>query len=324
VIVTGLFSLWDQAGRRQEHRDLVERALTLIDESRHPLVVSYLLRSLMMRALYEQSALDAVERAVRLGEHAGDAVALAKLYVVVTQVQATHGLFAEAERSAELASRLLASEHKQDSMFHVALLLNRSHLRMRQGRFAEARADLEAAEAQALALGSRDYVVCLCYLRRSEVEHLAGDKHLAIDFLRRIVDGELSDLRVATQARLGIANLRLQLGDVDGALDPLREILLQVRGNESETMSELEYAALALALRGRSIAAARLLGWIRAFELPHFRRPTVRQEAYELLCSSLRRKLNEEAIAGAGADGARLTLDEAVDEALAGLESIER
>jgi hypothetical protein len=142
--------------------------------------------------------------------------------------------------------------------------------------------------------------------------------------LRRIVDGELSDLRVATQARLGIANLRLQLGDVDGALDPLREILLQVRGNDSETMSELEYAALALALRGRSIAAARLLGWIRAFELPHFRRPTVRQEAYELLCSSLRRKLNEEAIAGAGADGARLTLDEAVDEALAGLESIER
>jgi predicted ATPase/DNA-binding XRE family transcriptional regulator len=321
VIVSGFFGLWECIGRGQEHRQWIESALARIDHEHQPLVASYLLRGFILRALYEPNTLDAIAKAVRLCEQSGNRLALAKLHIVVAQARAVHGMLAEAERSAELAARLLAAEQKQDSIFGVALLFSRSYIRMRQGRFDDARADLTHAQGLARSIGDRSYLVCMSYLRRSEVEYGAGDRVLALEYLQRMLDSEFgSDERVGTQALLGIVNLRLQLGDVEGAAEPLRELLLQVRRRQSETHAELEYAALALVLRQRSVAAARLLGCVGVLTGgPGFGRSPVRQDAYDLLCARLKELLDDDAIAAAAADGARLTADEAAAFALAAL-----
>ena len=75
---------------------------------------------------------------------------------------------------------------------------------------------------------------------------------------------------------------------------------------------------------GRGTAAARLVGCVRTLEERlHFPRTVSRQDAYDLLHSSLAQQLSAAALVAATSDGARLTPDEAIAEALAGLESTE-
>ena len=322
-ILVGLYDVWTIIGQFREHRQLVETALASIDESCHPLVVSSLLRTLIIHAKYERTALDAIERAVRLCEKSGNQFALAKLHIVLTDVFARHGMFSDAENSADCASKLLAAERMHESMFHVALLVNRAQLRTQQGRLDDARADIAAAEATALAIGDRRFVINYIYIHRAEIEYAAGDKLLALEFAQRMTDNEFAcEEPVAVMAYNRIACLQLLLGDVDGAMQALRQLLLHTRGNELFTCPELEYAALALALRGNGLAAARTLGCVRVLEeRMHVRRSAARQDAYELLCSMLKQQLSDEAIAIATADGARLTPEEAIAEALGALDS---
>jgi predicted ATPase/DNA-binding XRE family transcriptional regulator len=322
-VLTGLFDLWDHVGRRREHRQLLETALERIDEERYPLSASYLMRDLLWRASQERSALNMIDRAVALCERSGDQLALARLLVVVAQVLAFHGVIEKAEAGMTRASRLMLANNVQGSMMYAALLFARSELHMQQARIDDARRDLEGAEQIALAYGDRYYAICFTYLRRAEIEYVAGNKRFALEYLERVMESEFaSDGNVTTLALGRISNLCLQLGDVAAAVAPLCEWLNTMRGNEGFTYGELECAGLALALRRKPIAAARLLGRVRALEaLAPFVRSTMRQDAYDMLLSSLREQLDDDAIAAAAADGARLIGDEAIDEALAALGS---
>ena len=71
-ILCGLFGLWDFMGRRREHRNWLEMALERIDEEQHPRVSAYLLRAFITRAQAEVVALEAIDRAILLGEKSGD------------------------------------------------------------------------------------------------------------------------------------------------------------------------------------------------------------------------------------------------------------
>ncbi|MBV8163251.1 MAG: helix-turn-helix domain-containing protein [Candidatus Eremiobacteraeota bacterium] len=320
-ILTGLSGLWDHAGLRFEHRRSIEAALQLMDEARDPLAVSYLLRALSMRASQEPASLALLHRAVMLGERAGDDFALAKVLIVAAQIQAWHGNVDEAERSLGRALPLLVASRKVDSMLYVGLLFARSQVHMQQRRIDEARADIAAAEAKALELGDRYYVICYIYTRRFEIEYAAGNKQLALEFLERMMESEFASDPQTTVFALGrIANLRLQLGDVDGAIERLQKWLCKMRGNEGFTHGELELAALALALRGHAFAAARLLGRVRSIEqrLP-FQRGQARQDAYDLLTTLLRQQLSDDVLEKAIDSGMLLAPGEAVDEALTAL-----
>jgi predicted ATPase/DNA-binding XRE family transcriptional regulator len=323
-IISGFFGLWDLMGRRREHRQWIENALARIDERRYPLTVTYLLRDFMLRTQVEQIALEPIERAVAVGERSGDPVALAKLLSVIAQVQATHGLAHEAEGFLTRARDLLLAHDGGNSTSYCSYLLAWSFACMLQGRLDEARSALSNAEAITLGLGHRYTVVRHFYLRGAEIEYVAGNKRLALDWVQRMIDSEFgTDPAVAVLALPRIAVLRLLLGDVEGALAPLRELLALVRdGHGNFTYIEIEYSALALALSGEAVAAARMLGVIRAQEKrAEFRRLPMRRDAYALLCSALRTQLNDKTIDRACADGEGLTLDEAIDAALTALAS---
>ena len=324
-ILTGLLGLWDRVGRRREHRRMIDTALERIDEEQNPLAASYLLRDLLMRAQQERSALDIIDRALPLCERSGDQLAMAKLLLVAAQILALHCRLETSEAFMERASTSFIAAGLQRSMLFAALLFSRSQLRVQQGRIDDARIDIDGAEKIALANGDRYYVVCFTYVRRAEIEYAAGNKRLALECVERMLQSEFaSDGQVAMLALGRIPNLRLQLGDVEGAIQPLCEWLQGMRGNEGFTHGELEFAALALALKRKPIAAARLLGRVRAIEeLAPFARSAMRQGGYDMLLSSLHQQLDDDAIAAVIAEGARLTGDEAVTEALDGLQHID-
>jgi predicted ATPase/DNA-binding XRE family transcriptional regulator len=322
-ILTGLFGLWDRTGRPHEHRQWVETAIARIDEERHPVVAANLLRDRMLRTQPERIALDPVDHAVELCERSGDEVALARLLNVVAQVQTTHGMFSQAEESLRRAHDLMIRNRMENTRAYCSNLLARSHLRLKEGRLDEARAEIAAAEAKALALGFKFIVVRIYYVRKAEIEYAAGNKRLALEIAQRMIDSEFgADPSVVLLALWRIPVLRMMLGDVEGAVEPLRELLLLARSSQgSFTLVEVEYAALGLALLGKPVIAARLLGRIQSQEQrAPFRRSALRQDAYDLLCSTLRQCLEEEAITGAVSAGKLLTPDEAIDEALAALD----
>jgi tetratricopeptide (TPR) repeat protein len=322
-ILTSLGGLWDRVGGHGEHRRLIETALERIGEQRYPLTVSDLLRERIACAWQEPATLDLIDHGLSASEKSGDSQALIKMLVVASQVLTQHRVLEKAETCIEGALALSIANGLDRSMLHVHVLFARSQLRRQQGRIDDARRDVEDAERIALAHGERSFVVCYVYVNRADLEYEAGNKRLALEYVERIMESEFaSDAHVAALALSRLANLRLQLGDVESAVEPLRAWSKLLRENEDPTRADLEYAALALALLRNPIAAARLLGCVRVREeRAPVNRYKMRQDAYDMLWSSLRQQLDEEAIATAAADGARLTGDEAVAEALAALGS---
>lgn len=317
-IITGLVGLWDFAGRRHEHRQWVELALEHIDETYHPSVVAQLLLVLINRACFERATLSVIDRAIPLFERVGDGRAQARFHSLITAVLAEHEKLEEAQHASERAFELMNAEQMQNTQYYCALFTNRSVLRTRQRRFDDARADVAKAKALALSLGNRYFVVVTCYFRLAHLEYAAGNARLALSIAQRMLDSEFGAMpNVAIQALELATNLQLQLGEVNAAADSTRELLGPTRRDESFT-HPCEYVATVVALRGHGAAAARLLGFLQAREkrVP-IRRSALRQATHDLLCSAIREQLSSEALAAIAADGAQLTAEQAIAEALA-------
>ena len=179
-----------------------------------------------------------------------------------------------------------------------------------------------AAEALAQPLAHRYFVISECWPRLSQVEYAAGNVQRALEIAENMMTSEHGSVPfVAQQALRIIGGLRLLLGDVDGASESARELLDHARQHDLSFNYACEYAAGVAALRGNPVAAARIMGFVQAREEgAGFRRGRVRQDADDLLRSSLARQLSEAAIASATAEGARLTEEEALVQARAALD----
>ena len=321
-IIASCSSVWERVGGRREGRRWTEKALERVDEAHHPAVVARLIRNLAAGTLFETATVAIIERAVPLFDRIGDLRELVDFHAVLVAAYAWHGKFAEAERSAERAFEVLATEPTLSPMLHARLLVSRSTLRRLQGRYDDARADLLAAEALAQPLAHRYFVISECWPRLSQVEYAAGNVQRALEIAENMVTSEHGSVPfVAQQALRIIGGLRLLLGDVDGASESARELLDHARQHDLSFNYACEYAAGVAALRGNPVAAARIMGFVQAREEgAGFRRGRVRQDADDLLRSSLARQLSEAAIASATAEGARLTEEEALVQARAALD----
>jgi predicted ATPase len=323
-IITHLDGLWVVTGRRQERRRWIEFALERIDETNHPLVVAHLLLDFIVSgAYYEKAALAAIDRAIPLFDRVGDWRASVRLHSMLTSVLAENGKFAEAEQSFERAFALLAAEEQNlNSMLRATLFVNRFTLDMLQRRFNDARADLANAEAIALSLGDRFFGICYCCPRLVQIEHAVGNTPRAVQIAEQMLDSEFgSNPLVAFQAVDALAALRLLLGEVSAAAESIRVLLGRMRPSQALSYPACDYAAAAAALRGHGLVAAKLTGFVAMQEQrTNSRRTVLREETHKLLRSLLDDQLSSDDIAAAGSEGARLTGDEAIAEALASLD----
>jgi hypothetical protein len=323
-IIVGCSSVWERIGGLEEHRRWVEMALERIDEAQHPRVVARLLRDLIARAFYETGTLFAIERAVALNDRIDDPDDILDLHSGLISTYAVHGMFEDAERSAQRAAAVVAMKPELlTSVRYAVVLAHRSTLRKIQGRIDEARADLVAAEAIARACGDRYFVILHCWSRLCTIELVAGNLERALEIAEQMLASEHGPFELITEESLRIVGgLRLLLGDVDGAVEAVREILDLPRYDTMWFNSTCVYAATAAALRGHAVVAARLSGFVRAREdRTGFRPGLGRKSVDELLRTTLAEHPQQDLIASAGADGGRMTEDEALLETRAALDA---
>lgn len=323
-ILVGLTSIWDAMGRDWEHLQWTETALTRIDDEKQPLVVVQLLCRLMYRKWTSRSALEYLDRALRLCETSVDDLRLVELCNAVANVQAMNGDFAGSDATLFRSRELLMRNRQQSSRGYCNYLHSRYLLCLLRGSYDEARAALDEAEAMALALEMRDYVVQIIHTSRIDLEYAAGNKQLALETAERLLGGEYGTHPVVinyTLPRLII--LRLLLGKAQETVAALREFMyFTSSGARTGTVAELEYAALGFALLGNVTLAARLFGLVSSVEKRDpFRRSPLRQDVHDALESTLRRDLAEDDLTAAVASGALMTYEDAIDQSLAALDA---
>jgi hypothetical protein len=116
------------------------------------------------------------------------------------------------------------------------------------------------------------------------------------------------------------AAYRIALGDFEGARESEREGLRLARQalNEGLLMCSLEHLALLAALGDDSQRAARLLGYVNAGRLRLGYQPTLTEKGlHDKLVAALHETLSEDEMERLVAEGAQLSEDQAVAEALA-------
>jgi len=197
------------------------------------------------------------------------------------------------------------------------VLSDRSSIFELQGRLGEARAELEEGLAIAIALKD-DWNVSLCQIVLAEREFATGDPHravalgtLAVESARRV--------RQEVYALGNLATYQFAAGDVDAADANAREAVRTARTSDLVVVHwAMQLLAAIAAVRGRPAEAARLLGhvdaWLERIGLP---RDHNDMKTYSVLLRALGEQLGEEDIAALTAQGARLSDEAAIDEALA-------
>ena len=318
-ILVGLQRLWTAMGRDLENVQWLKTALARIDEGLKPLIVLRLLSRLMDLTRTNQSALAYVDRALRLCERCDD-VAVSELCDVIAAVQAVHGDLSGAEATLVRSGDILIRNGMQNSRNYCNHLFSYQLLCLLSKRYDEARVALDQAEIIALRLGIPDYVAQNIIIPRIDLEYAAGNKELALEIAERLLGGEFgAHPTVVTYTLPRLIILRLLLGKVRETALELHEYLRRTRSGVRTTamLAEVEYAALGLALLGNLAPAARLLGLITSVEKGSpVRRSPLRQDAHDLLESTLRETLDREALDAAMADGALLTHEDAIELAL--------
>lgn len=260
-------------GRYVEARRDCEQAIALLpDEADEPHIRARFLLTVTVSAIDGPEAAGAclADTETRCGR-IGDLWALARLYYVRSNLAIASGAYKEAESAA--ATGLMYAQEANDEVRAIACRLNLGAVRQHFGATAAARADLEAALAQAEAVGhAQGRVYALANLAELELNtaHYARALELAERTARELDGVDDLHLRMCIAAVAGYA--LTWLGRTDDAVAHVSSALgvLGDDDHESERLPLTIALAFALYQRGdldradaivsRSITSARLQG----------------------------------------------------------------
>jgi predicted ATPase/DNA-binding CsgD family transcriptional regulator len=316
-IAGSLERLWFLSGVAVEARVWIGTALDRIDETEHPAVAARLWRA-KARFLQGQPMRESAERALALYESVGDprGGAYALRFLAYSLLQMGH-----VDEAGGVIERAIAAFRAHSDAVGIASCLSL------QGVSAYNRRDFAAG---------REY-----YVQAIAAYKELGDELAAADVLGNLGELEFADgnperalravtasLRITTAGR-EMANLAIDhnnraayliaTGNLEEARDSAREGLrwAQPEQNTWNIAVALQHLALIAALRRAAGRAALVLGYVNArYGELGLEREATEQWAYDKLTLTLREGLDEIDIARLALDGAALSEDEAVQEAL--------
>ncbi len=248
--------------------------------------------------------------AVDRARAAGDVSTLGSTlrYFCVASIGVGH--FEQAEKALEEAEALPINT----PAFKMLILGQRATLSSIRGDHEVAGQINERLRKAARALGNaRTEFVATGNL--AETEHAAGRTQRAIELVGEILPRlRLGKDRVLLGTELeNLAGYRLALDDIDGAIEAAREGATTLRAQDPEHVYvsiALEHLALACALRGDLVRAAKLEGYVRqAMERHGFGRENTERVTLERLNTLLREGLAAPDIERHLAEGAELASD---------------
>ncbi len=322
-IAGGLRALWIGTWRRGECRRWCQAALARIDEDQHPSVTATLLRAYVQSASGRE-LISVAGRALQLLDRIGDRQGLMFVRANVALERSKMGDFVEAEEDIA-RSFALARETGMSARAELLLREFQWQIRIRTGRLAEARLDLQRQAQLVAQLGDEELERLTLLYFEGCVEFAFGNYKRAVDLFELTTESWARDEVVAElRVRLvHVAAAHIVLGQLDGADDILRTALSDVAGEGySEPLwHAVQHFATLRALHGHVRSAARLAGFVQAWGAQNDRVPDIfGRSSMSILEDVLRRELSPQAAVALAAQGSAMGLHQAVEEAFSSLE----
>ena len=317
-ILSAFNNVWVIGGQLEELVRYARSLLRVLDESQHPRETALLWHHIANAALGEQG-MAAGERAVKIFERLGDEVWAARGLSTLGWVSFLSGHVGRAVEALERASAIYQARGLTNSILFAEVLRTLSILSIERQEFDAARSSLRRAIDIGVATNRKQFVIG-CRINLGELEFLSGNPEGAIQIADEAIRGarELGISTYEAGALTNRAGYRLALGKLD---DARRDTFaaLRLTGTDDPQVRNLVirlFARLAAAT-GHAVTAARLAAFVVAnnAEIGLAFNPTS-AVVFEKLVAFARAKLDEEAFSSAQSDGARLTFDGALGEAL--------
>jgi predicted ATPase/DNA-binding XRE family transcriptional regulator len=316
-ILRGGFRVWVDNNLIEELRLLGLAAIEALDEKRYPRPAA-LLHNTISKVGTGTQRLHAARRAVELFEGISDADGLARSLSLLARDLQSRGDLDSALALTLRAEKLFRENNLEGSVWFADLLATRAGALSRRGEYVESLALFEQAIDIAKLTDERAAV----FLRaeNATIMFLSGDAPAAIEEANKALV-ELRDMNfphLEIHVMWALTAYRIAVGDAAAAQ---RDALLVIRRSGTErpqfVVAGIHFVAASSALLALPELAARLAGFVEA----HYARvgdtnDAIEQRVYEVLMRSLQSQLSSEAIASHFREGAQLTLDEALAEAL--------
>ncbi len=302
-----------------EVRSQLESALARLNPDEQPELASRAWESLSYVTEGARS-IEAGERAVELARQSGDPALMASNLSYLGFRLARAGRTQEAESAIEDALKISRASDLTRTPIQVLALTNRALVADVCGRSDEARTSYAEALSVATDLGD-DHGVTTIRVNMAELEFQEGNAARALELVREIEEQRRSpgaDRLVVSALQNGAA-YRIALGDIAGARIAALDALRRARGVFALNVAVSMQHLAAVAIRSGDVRrGGRLLGYVDAWFLnERYVRESTEQRAYEMLLTALRETLTDPEIEALASEGARLSEDQAVAEALA-------
>jgi predicted ATPase/class 3 adenylate cyclase len=325
-IATGFARSYRNFGLEAEVRSWLDAVLAKLDADAQPALAARVWSELSAVTVGSRG-IDAAQRAVELSERGNDAaiasLSLGRLAFKLSQA----GRSEEAQATNDRALRLAKEHGLANSFFHGNALNVGAIIASNCGRFDEARQSYAEALALTIALGD-EFSEGLVRTNMAEFEFRLGNTVRALEVVSAVKaqarglrsrDNYTSNANYLNNALTNSAAYQIALDDIAGARTDAREVLRLARGASwYSTAIAIQHLATIAACSGDPRSGARLRGYVdAAYRSGGAERELTEARTYEILMTALREKLGEDEIETLAAEGARLSEDQAVAEALA-------
>jgi predicted ATPase/class 3 adenylate cyclase len=320
-IATALRPLWNDAGFIGEGRRWLLAAVERVDDLADPRAVARLWHAMAFFSVGKQRV-EAGERALDLSQRFESPLRVAACWGILAEGYRMVGRVDEAEAAIDRALALYRQHGKTRSKAYAVALDSRALLLHALGRVDEARALYTEAIALYESLGD-DERAMTPRMYMADLEFRAGNVRDALRFATDAIayfHDRRNVIREAN-ARANAAAYRLALGEFDAAEEEARASLLLCEQLQSAQMIAvaIEHLASVAAARGEMRRAARLSGYIDSwYRRESLEREWTEQQCYERLVDALRANVTEVELQRHRADGATLSEEDAIAEALGG------
>lgn len=321
ALAGALERFWYETGRLGEGHYWITRALELIDEQSSPEVAArlWLARAVLLAGTERGTeSCKAAEHACALYESVGDkrgtAYALRACGIALRDTQR----LAEAEKILRRATELF--EELDDGGGLALALATLGSICSYRGNLEEARElcarGLDAARAQ-----RAEFAFTLGSLYLADIEFQCGRFEEALTHAENalIFAERNKNSRVAANLRNNLAAYRIALNQHEEAAADARQALSMLRESQNsyDIGIAVQHLALIAALRGDTQRASRLTGYVDAyFKNSGIQREPTEKWCYDRIMTALHDHLEEQNISLLMRDGASLTEQQAIEQAL--------
>ena len=317
--LAGFSGLYQRHGMHAELLSRLDAALGRLDADAQPALAGRAWRELSTVTVGPRS-IEATQRAVELGERCDDPAVMAWSLLSLADGLWLAGRLDEAQTASSRALELLKQRGLTHSVIHVGALMNAGVIAHYCGRVDKARQFYVEGLAMATA-GGYDHFGTSIRINMAELEFGIGNAARALELVSAIMaegDGPRS-FQIVTSALTSSAQFKIALDDIAGARIDAREALRLARGADWHvTTIAIQHLTTVAARSGDPHRGARLRGYVDAsFRSQGYERGPSDTRTYDILMTALREQLTDAEIEALAAEGAQMSEDEAVAEALA-------